>query len=213
MPELYTSHGEQLLAGTVAEDPMMFRVISSHPFLGLCRGGRMAQRWKWWSQETETSHRPILSGGMTAPRGRCVFASKGFAEVAGGSCRHCALWQWRTCSLPDFLTEGVKNRGCNLGRMVEAEDQNPLFPHAPERPPLWPWDGGGKGFCCCWLQWQCLVTLHAWPALGAQRAASPPAVHRALPCSRQAARKVAGGPVPCGRAGKRLFRDRTVPGI
>lgn len=53
MPELYISHGEQLLAGTVAGDPTMVRVISSHPFLGSCRGDRMAQRWKWWSQEAE----------------------------------------------------------------------------------------------------------------------------------------------------------------
>lgn len=84
-------------------------------------------------------------------------------------------------------------RRCNLGRKVEAEDYNPpMFPCAPERPLLWPWDGEGKGFRCCRLQWQRLVTLHAWPAPGGRCAASPPSAGLSLTAGGRQGRRAAG---------------------
>lgn len=109
VPELYVSRGERLLAGTVAEDPAALQGCffpsaprfvpgwqqGSEVEMGVPGGrDRPPPQPRWW--------------GDGASGGRYLFASGG---VAGGSCRRCASWRWRQCSLPDFLTEGVKDRG------------------------------------------------------------------------------------------------------
>lgn len=69
----------------------MFAFISSHLFLGLCRGDRRAQGWRWWSQEVE-----IFSPKRLKIARRGCRAGKAIAEARGWRGKRCCARSIKT---------------------------------------------------------------------------------------------------------------------